>query len=98
MVKHLNATPDGATPQSDLLLAKDGSLYGTCYGGGQFGNGTIFKISTAKKLQNLISEISKVKEKICSFIDTAIQILRKHLPEQLLLFSETKFKRNLAFL
>jgi len=38
----------------------------------------------------------KSKKQICKYIDTAIQILRKHLPEQLLLFSETKIKRNFA--
>jgi uncharacterized repeat protein (TIGR03803 family) len=28
-----------------LLLSDDGNLYGTCYSGGQFGAGTIFKVS-----------------------------------------------------
>ncbi|MBV9961352.1 MAG: T9SS type A sorting domain-containing protein [Parafilimonas sp.] len=46
VVRQLNGATDGSYPQSDLLLASDGSLYGTCSSGGQFGSGTIFKIST----------------------------------------------------
>jgi hypothetical protein len=58
--------------------------------------GDIFKIATAKKVQEFDFSNIKSEKKICSFIDTAIQILRKHLPEQLLLFSEIDFKRNSA--
>lgn len=54
----------------------------------------IFKIATAKRVQEFDFSNIKSEKKICSFIDTAIQILRKHLPEQLLLFSEINFKRN----
>ncbi len=46
VLRHLNSTADGTYPQSDLIQAKDGNFYGTCYGGGQYGNGTIFKISS----------------------------------------------------
>jgi hypothetical protein len=56
--------------------------------------GDIFKIATAKRVQEFDFSNIKNEKKICSFIDTAIQILRKHLPEQLLLFSEMNFKRN----
>lgn len=56
-----------------------------------------FKIATAKKVQQFDFSNLKSKKQICKYIDTAIQILRKHLPEQLLLFSETKIKRNFAF-
>ena len=45
VIKHLSSTTDGTYPQSDLIQAKDGSFYGTCYGGGQYGGGTIFKIA-----------------------------------------------------
>jgi hypothetical protein len=58
--------------------------------------GDIFKIATAKRVQEFDFSNIKSKKRICSFIDTAIQILRKHLPEQLLLFSEIDFKRNSA--
>ncbi|HUZ60090.1 MAG TPA: hypothetical protein VMU83_15055 [Hanamia sp.] len=58
--------------------------------------GDIFKISTAKKVQEFDFSNFKSEKKICSFIDTAIQILRKHLLEQILLFSDTEFKRNSA--
>ena len=56
--------------------------------------GDIFKIATAKKVQQFDFGNIKSDKKICHFIDEAIQILRKHLPEQLLLFSDTKFKRD----
>jgi len=56
--------------------------------------GDIFRISTAKKVQEFNFRNLKNEKQICKYIDTAIQILRKHLPEQILLFSETKFKRN----
>ena|GEM_PF-3345371 len=59
--------------------------------------GDIFKIATAKRVQQFDFKDIKSEKQICKYIDTAIQILRKHLPEQLLLFSETKFKRNSAF-
>jgi len=58
--------------------------------------GDIFKIATAKRVQQFDFTNLKSEKQICKYIDTAIQILRKHLPEQLLLFSETKFKRNSA--
>ncbi len=47
VLKHLNGNSDGGSSESDLTEAKDGSFYGTCYGGGQFGSGTIFKITKA---------------------------------------------------
>lgn len=56
--------------------------------------GDIFKIATAKKVQQFDFNNLKSEKQICKYIDTAIQILRKHLPEQMLLFSETKFKRK----
>lgn len=56
--------------------------------------GDIFKIATAKKVQQFDFSNLKSEKQICKYIDIAIQILRKHLPEQMLLFSETKFKRD----
>jgi len=46
----------------------------------------IFKIATAKKVQQFDFSNVKSEKQICKYIDTVIQILRKHLPEQLLLF------------
>jgi len=45
VLKHLNQAVDGGYPYSDLIQATDGNFYGTCYNGGSFGYGTIFKIS-----------------------------------------------------
>jgi uncharacterized repeat protein (TIGR01451 family) len=38
--------PDGAQPQASLTLGPDGNFYGTAYGGGTTGFGTVFKVST----------------------------------------------------
>jgi uncharacterized repeat protein (TIGR03803 family) len=37
---------DGGTPYGGVVLDRKGNLYGTTYGGGQPGNGTIFKVNT----------------------------------------------------
>ncbi|HTB85261.1 MAG TPA: choice-of-anchor tandem repeat GloVer-containing protein [Candidatus Sulfotelmatobacter sp.] len=37
---------DGADPESDLTVGPDGDLYGTTVGGGTYGAGAVFKIST----------------------------------------------------
>jgi uncharacterized repeat protein (TIGR03803 family) len=37
---------DGASPVSGLVQGSDGYLYGTTYGGGSSGNGTVFAINT----------------------------------------------------
>jgi uncharacterized repeat protein (TIGR03803 family) len=38
--------PDGSVPNGALVQGDDGSLYGTTTGGGDFGNGTVFKVSS----------------------------------------------------
>jgi len=58
--------------------------------------GDIFKIATAKRVQQFDFSNIKSDKKVCHFIDEAIQILRKHLPEQLLLFSEINIHRDSA--
>lgn len=37
---------DGGTPQGGLLLASDGNFYGCTMGGGSYGNGALFKMTT----------------------------------------------------
>jgi uncharacterized repeat protein (TIGR03803 family) len=44
---------DGVGPEGGLGLGNDGFLYGTTHTGGQFGNGTIFRVSTSGVLTNL---------------------------------------------
>jgi uncharacterized repeat protein (TIGR03803 family) len=46
---------DGAYPGGVLMQDKDGALYGTTYGGGTNGNGTVFKITTSGALTTLYS-------------------------------------------
>jgi uncharacterized repeat protein (TIGR03803 family) len=45
VLKHLNATTDGRSPQGKLLIGSDGNLYGMTYSGGSNNAGTIFKIT-----------------------------------------------------
>jgi uncharacterized repeat protein (TIGR03803 family) len=46
--------PDGGDP-SDLILGRDGNLYGTTYWGGSFGKGTVFTLSPSGVLRSLYS-------------------------------------------
>ena len=39
--------PDGSLPYSGLVQGKQGDLYGATYAGGEFSEGTIFRVSTA---------------------------------------------------
>ncbi len=60
VIHHFSGTADGAGSLSDLIQAQDGSFYGTCYSGGTYGNGTIFKITSAGSysvLKHLLSSV-----------------------------------------
>jgi uncharacterized repeat protein (TIGR03803 family) len=46
---------DGATPEGRLVLGSDGNFYGTTAYGGNFGVGTVFKITSAGTLTSLYS-------------------------------------------
>src|ERR1017187_4579276 len=46
---------DGGNPQAGLVQGSDGNLYGTTYGGGTNGDGTVFKISTGRAYTSLYS-------------------------------------------
>ncbi|TKK69338.1 T9SS type A sorting domain-containing protein [Ilyomonas limi] len=61
VLKHLNGASDGGYPQSDLIQAKDGNFYGTCYSGGTGGNGTIFKI-TPSGVYTVLKNLSASKD------------------------------------
>ena len=49
------ACTDGSNPQGGLTQATDGNLYGTTVGGGAYGYGTIFEITTSGTLTTLHS-------------------------------------------
>jgi uncharacterized repeat protein (TIGR03803 family) len=46
---------EGIIPEGPLVQATDGNFYGTTYLGGAYGNGTVFKITTAGMLTTLYS-------------------------------------------
>ena len=46
---------DGGQPVAGLLLGGDGSFYGTTYAGGEYGYGTVYRISTNGALTTLVS-------------------------------------------
>ena len=50
--------------------------------------GDIFKIATAQKVQEFDFSSFKSDKEIIRFIQTAINILRENLPQQILLFDE----------
>lgn len=51
---NFKGTPDGGTPYAGLLSA-DGTFYGTTWGGGATGLGTVFEVSTSGKERVLYS-------------------------------------------
>lgn len=46
---------DGSQPEASLVQTTDGNFYGTAYGGGAFGGGTVFKITSTGKLTTIYS-------------------------------------------
>ncbi len=50
---------DGAVPTAGLVLGNNGNFYGTTYGGGANGSGTVFEITPAGKLTTLYSFCSQ---------------------------------------
>jgi len=48
-------TSDGEFPHGSLVQASDGNFYGTTYGGGASGNGTVFRITPAGALTTVFS-------------------------------------------
>jgi uncharacterized repeat protein (TIGR03803 family) len=46
---------DGANPQSSLIIDEAGNFYGTTFAGGEYGAGTVFRLSTSGKESVLYS-------------------------------------------
>ena len=46
---------DGGLPQAALVQGSDGNFYGTTFGGGPYGVGTVFRISSSSTFTNLYS-------------------------------------------
>ena len=46
VLKHLNTSTTGGTPEGDLVQGSDGALYGMTSEGGNYGAGTLFRITT----------------------------------------------------
>jgi len=46
VLKHLNTSTTGGTPEGDLVQGSDGALYGMTSEGGNYGAGTLFSITT----------------------------------------------------
>ncbi|HXM44300.1 MAG TPA: choice-of-anchor tandem repeat GloVer-containing protein [Bryobacteraceae bacterium] len=44
-------SPDGGDPKAGLVIAKDGALYGTTYGGGASVLGTVFDQARGRALE-----------------------------------------------
>ncbi|MEO8862323.1 MAG: hypothetical protein ABI358_12910 [Ginsengibacter sp.] len=65
-----------------MAMQKDATIF-HCYICGD-----IFKIATAKKVQQFDFSDFKNEKDIMKFISVAIEILRKELPQQILLFDE----------
>jgi uncharacterized repeat protein (TIGR03803 family) len=47
LLHQFTGSPDGANPESRLLIDKEGNLYGTTAGGGSAKLGTVFKVDTS---------------------------------------------------
>jgi uncharacterized repeat protein (TIGR03803 family) len=47
--------PDGAAPYATVVQGRDGNFYGTTYGGGAYGSGTVFKMTPNGTLTTLYS-------------------------------------------
>jgi uncharacterized repeat protein (TIGR03803 family) len=54
------AANDGANPYAPLLHASDGMLYGTTFGGGESGQGTIFKINPVANTYTSLTNFAAV--------------------------------------
>jgi uncharacterized repeat protein (TIGR03803 family) len=55
VLHEFTSNPDGADPVSGVILGKDGNFYGDTEGGGEYGYGTLFKMTPSGKLTILYS-------------------------------------------
>ncbi len=58
VIRNLNGTTDGGYPRGDLILAKDGNLYGMTPDGGASYNGTIFKTNNSGTAFSVVKPMS----------------------------------------
>jgi len=61
VLKNFAVAADGGNPHGHLTLAKDGNFYGITYSGGQYGFGTIFKM-TPSGTYSVIHSFNKTTE------------------------------------
>jgi uncharacterized repeat protein (TIGR03803 family) len=52
---HIFKIFDGASPNGGLVQTRDGTFYGTTQTGGDYGQGTIFKITSDRKVESIFS-------------------------------------------
>ena len=57
-------------------------------------SGDVFKIATAKKIQEFDFGSFECEKEVIRFIQIAIDILRQNLPQQILLFDEVCKQKN----
>lgn len=63
---NVSGSTDGADPQASLLVDKDHHIFGTTYGGGASGSGTVFELALFKGANGHVEWKEKVIYSFCS--------------------------------
>ena len=58
VLRHMKSATDGVSNANSLVSSSDGFLYGVCYFGGTFGQGTIFKINRTTSAFTVLRNMS----------------------------------------